>query len=57
LAEVQSSCLFVALVSDQGDQIGRIFAQCAFVYFGQFLEITEEEQILGLLSSTVQVMY
>jgi hypothetical protein len=41
----------------QGDQIGRIFAHCAIAYFGQCFEITEEAQIVGLLFSTVPIMY
>jgi hypothetical protein len=32
----------------QGDQIGRIFAHWAFVYFGQFLNITKVAQSFGL---------
>jgi hypothetical protein len=41
----------------QGDQIGRIFASWAIVYFGTFLKITKTTVILGLLFSTVKVMH
>jgi hypothetical protein len=33
----------------QGDQIGRIFAYWAFVYFGQFFSLQKELKFLGNL--------
>jgi hypothetical protein len=35
------------LLGAQGDQIGRIFAQCVIVTFGQFMKITEIGLIFG----------
>jgi hypothetical protein len=35
---LQSHTPFTPLTRDQGDQVGRIFAYWAIVYFGQFLE-------------------
>jgi hypothetical protein len=37
----------------QADQIGRIFAHWAFVYFGKFILITELAKIFGLFFPTV----
>jgi hypothetical protein len=37
------------LPSPQGDQIGRIFAHWAIVFFGQLLKITEVAQIFDAL--------
>jgi hypothetical protein len=44
-------------VQSQGDQIGRIFAYWAIVFFGAFLKITEVAQIFVLLFTKLQVMY
>jgi hypothetical protein len=48
----------IRLVLGQRDQIRQSFAFWAIVYFGQrFFKTTKENQILGLLFSTVEVMY
>jgi hypothetical protein len=41
----------------QCDQIGRIFAFWAIVYFGQILTMTQVAQIIGLLYSTVKNIF
>jgi hypothetical protein len=46
------------LQRDQGDQIGRKFAQCMIVYvLDSLLKITEVGHIVGLLFSTVKAMH
>jgi hypothetical protein len=48
----------VALLrSEQGDQIGLIFAYKATVYFCSFVKITEIAHIIGLFFPMVKVMY
>jgi hypothetical protein len=42
------------LYFDQGDQIGRIFAYWAILFFGQFFLTTEEAQFFGKLFSLVK---
>jgi hypothetical protein len=42
--------------SDQGDQIGQVFAYWAVVYFGGNLKFSKVAQIIGHLFTTVQVM-
>jgi hypothetical protein len=49
-----SSAFFVA---EQSDQIGRIFAAWATVYFGHFLKIKKLAHISGATFSTVKVMH
>jgi hypothetical protein len=44
------------MCDDQGDQIGRIFAFWAVVYFGQFFLIGKKRKLFGLLFSAVQVV-
>jgi hypothetical protein len=42
----------------QGDQIGRIFAHCAILFFDSFFSKNAEEvQLFGLLFSAEKVMY
>jgi hypothetical protein len=41
----------------QCDQIGRIFAKWAIVYFGRLFKILEVTHIFGLIYSTVKVTY
>jgi hypothetical protein len=43
---IQANVFLMFIVHRQGDQIGRIFAQWAIIYFGQFLKITEVAHIL-----------
>jgi hypothetical protein len=45
------------LVSDRGDQIGRIFANWAILYFGQFFENHTSSPYFGILCSTVSSGY
>jgi hypothetical protein len=37
--------------------LGEFFAHWVFVYFGNFLKITEVPNIFGMLCSTVKFMY
>jgi hypothetical protein len=46
-----------SLTSNQGDQIGRIFAQWAVGFLGIVLKIMEVALILGELFSTIKVAY
>jgi hypothetical protein len=41
----------------QGDQIGRIFAYCAIVSFGQSFLTKEKHRFYWILFSTVKFMY
>jgi hypothetical protein len=41
----------------QGEQIGRFFSHWAFVYFGRFCENDKSRSTLGLLFSTIKVVY
>jgi hypothetical protein len=51
--------LVLHLPADNGDQMGRIFADWAIVYIGQFLKITEVGQIFYgyLFISPVNFLY
>jgi hypothetical protein len=53
LATLESSCRR----QDKGDQIERIFAYCAIVFFGHFLKNTEGVQLFVLPFSTEKAMY
>jgi hypothetical protein len=43
--------------SNQGDEMGRIFANWASVYFGTFYKTSQVVKIFGLLSTKVPVLY
>jgi hypothetical protein len=54
---VECAWMQIRMVCWQGDQIGRIFYFWATVTLGSFLKITEMDQIIGLLISTVKETY
>jgi hypothetical protein len=53
----ETSCKLVEVGRRQGDQIGRIFAHWAIVFWGRFLIIAEVAQIHWLPFSAIQIMY
>jgi hypothetical protein len=47
----------ITVIADQGDQIGRILANWAIVFFGQFFVNYRSRPVLGLLFGAVKSMY